>query len=125
MRKVLAAKKPEPLSLRVAYPLHWIYRDFLGVWYTGITFLLTLILGGVFLIYPFSGFAAMTIFLVVLFLLEGSASLWLSENFVQIGDTQLQAINMISGRPFKAGDTVNVHLAGQECSALPVREHEI
>lgn len=46
----------------------------------------------------------------------------LARYFVQIGDTQLQAINMITGRPFKAGDTVNVQLAPQECSALPARE---
>ena len=45
----------------------------------------------------------------------------LARYFVQIGDTQLQAINMISGRPFSAGDTVNVQLAEQECSALPAK----
>lgn len=46
----------------------------------------------------------------------------LARYFVQIGDTQLQAINMITGRPFKPGDTVNVQLATQECSALPSKE---
>lgn len=46
----------------------------------------------------------------------------LARYFVRIGDTQLQAINMITGRPFKAGDTVNVELAPHECSALPVQE---
>ncbi|MFT6876201.1 MAG: putative spermidine/putrescine transport system ATP-binding protein [Granulosicoccus sp.] len=47
----------------------------------------------------------------------------LARYFVRIGDTRLQAINMISGRPFNTGDTVNVQLAPQECSALPVTEH--
>ncbi len=47
----------------------------------------------------------------------------LARYFIRIGDTQLQAINMISGRPFNAGDTVNVQLAPQECSALPERGH--
>jgi putative spermidine/putrescine transport system ATP-binding protein len=47
----------------------------------------------------------------------------LARYFVRIGDTQLQAINMISGRPFNTGDIVNVQLASQECSALPVRDH--
>lgn len=45
----------------------------------------------------------------------------LARYFVQIGDTELQAINMISGSPFKAGDTVNIQLAPQECTALPTR----
>lgn len=45
----------------------------------------------------------------------------LARYFVQIGNTQLQAINMISGSPFKAGDTVNIELAAQECSALPAK----
>lgn len=45
----------------------------------------------------------------------------LARYFVRIGDTQLQAINMITGRPFQAGDTVNVQLAPNECSALPVK----
>jgi putative spermidine/putrescine transport system ATP-binding protein/spermidine/putrescine transport system ATP-binding protein len=45
----------------------------------------------------------------------------LARYFVRIGDTQLQAINMITGRPFSAGDTVNVQLAPQECSALPAK----
>lgn len=44
----------------------------------------------------------------------------LARYFVRIGNTQLQAINMISGRPFMTGDTVNVQLATHECSALPV-----
>ena len=45
----------------------------------------------------------------------------LARYFVRVGDTQLQAINMITGRPFKAGETVNVQLAPKECSALPVK----
>ncbi len=43
----------------------------------------------------------------------------LARYFVRIGDTQLQAINMISGRPFSDGDTVSVRLNPEECSALP------
>jgi putative spermidine/putrescine transport system ATP-binding protein/spermidine/putrescine transport system ATP-binding protein len=46
----------------------------------------------------------------------------LARYFVRVGDTQLQAINMISGRPFHAGDTVNVSLAPDECSALPAKD---
>ncbi len=45
----------------------------------------------------------------------------LARYFVRVGDRQLQAINMITGRPFQAGETVNVHLAPKECSALPVK----
>jgi putative spermidine/putrescine transport system ATP-binding protein/spermidine/putrescine transport system ATP-binding protein len=47
----------------------------------------------------------------------------LARYFVRVGDTQLQAINMITGRLFQAGETVNVQLAPKECSALPVKEH--
>lgn len=47
----------------------------------------------------------------------------LARYFVRVGDTQLQAINMISGRPFQAGETVNVQLAPDACSALPVKTH--
>lgn len=39
--------------------------------------------------------------------------------FVRAGDTQLQAINMIDGRPFAVGDEVNLHLRPQDCAALP------
>lgn len=46
----------------------------------------------------------------------------LARYFVRVGDTQLQAINMITGRLFQAGETVNVQLAPKECSALPVKE---
>lgn len=42
----------------------------------------------------------------------------LARYFVRVGDTQLQAINMISGKPFKVGDTVNLQIAPHECSAL-------
>lgn len=45
----------------------------------------------------------------------------LARYFVRIGDTQLQAINMITGRLFLAGETVNVQLAPNECSALPLK----
>ncbi|PLS20422.1 ABC transporter ATP-binding protein [Neptunicoccus cionae] len=45
----------------------------------------------------------------------------LARYFLRVGDTQLQAINMISGRPFAAGSTVNLTLAADECSALPVK----
>lgn len=45
----------------------------------------------------------------------------LARYFVRIGNTQLQAINMISGRPFQAGEKVNVLLAPDECSALPAK----
>jgi len=53
----------------------WKGRDFPGWWHTSITFLLTLILGFVFLLYPFSGIATMTIFLVALLTLQGIAYL--------------------------------------------------
>ncbi len=46
----------------------------------------------------------------------------LARYFVRIGNTQLQAINMISGRPFSAGDKVNVSLIPEECSALPAND---
>ena len=65
--------------------LSWQARGFLGWWYTGITFFMTLVLGLVFLIYPFSGIATMTIFLVVLFALEGLASIWLSAQLRRSG----------------------------------------
>lgn len=45
----------------------------------------------------------------------------LARYFVQVGNTQLQAINMITGSPFKAGETVSIQLAPHECSALPAR----
>ena len=39
--------------------------------------------------------------------------------FVQAGDTQLQAINMIDGHPFAVGTKVNLHLRPHDCAALP------
>jgi len=39
--------------------------------------------------------------------------------FVRVGDTQLQAINMIDGRPFNEGEAVAVALRPQDCAALP------
>jgi putative spermidine/putrescine transport system ATP-binding protein/spermidine/putrescine transport system ATP-binding protein len=39
--------------------------------------------------------------------------------FVQAGDTQLQAINMIDGHPFAVGTKVDLHLRPQDCAALP------
>ena len=39
--------------------------------------------------------------------------------FVRAGDTQLQAINMIDGRPFAAGTEVHLHLRPVDCAALP------
>ncbi len=65
--------------------LSWRAREFLGWWYTGITFFMTLVLGLVFLIYPFSGIATMTILLVLLFALEGFASIWFSAQLRRAG----------------------------------------
>jgi putative spermidine/putrescine transport system ATP-binding protein/spermidine/putrescine transport system ATP-binding protein len=42
----------------------------------------------------------------------------LARYFVRVGDTQLQAINMIESVPFKAGDAVSLALAADTCSAL-------
>ena len=39
--------------------------------------------------------------------------------FLRIGDRQLQAINMIDGRPFPEGSTVTAVFRGQDCAALP------
>ncbi len=39
--------------------------------------------------------------------------------FVRVGDTQLQAINMIETRPFAEGDTVRVQFKPRDCAALP------
>ena len=63
----------------------WRGRNFLGWWHTGITFLLTLILGIVFLVYPFSGIATMTIFIVGLFTLQGIASMLSGMRFRKSG----------------------------------------
>ncbi len=38
--------------------------------------------------------------------------------FIRVGDTQLQAINMIEGRPFAEGSPVSVHVRPADCSAL-------
>ena len=63
----------------------WQGRNFLGWWHTGVTFLLTLILGIVFLVYPFSGIATMTIFVVGLFTLQGIASIFLATRLRKSG----------------------------------------
>src|SRR6056297_2612337 len=39
--------------------------------------------------------------------------------FVRVGDTPLQAINMIDGQPFAEGAEVNLLLRPQDCAALP------
>jgi putative spermidine/putrescine transport system ATP-binding protein len=39
--------------------------------------------------------------------------------FVQVGDQELQIMNMIDGRPFSAGDAVNVAIDPKDCSVLP------
>ena len=39
--------------------------------------------------------------------------------FVRVGDTQLQAINMIDGHPFGEGESVAVSLRPRDCTALP------
>lgn len=39
--------------------------------------------------------------------------------FVTVAGMQLQAINMIDDRPFRAGETVSVHLRPRDCAALP------
>ena len=38
--------------------------------------------------------------------------------FVRVGERQLQAINMIDGRPFKEGSEVALHLKPRECALL-------
>lgn len=38
--------------------------------------------------------------------------------FVRVGDTQLQAVNMIDGHPFAEGQTVRVGFRGKDCAAL-------
>jgi putative spermidine/putrescine transport system ATP-binding protein/spermidine/putrescine transport system ATP-binding protein len=39
--------------------------------------------------------------------------------FVHVGDQELQIMNMIDGRPFSAGDAVNVSIDPKDCSVLP------
>lgn len=39
--------------------------------------------------------------------------------FVRVGDTQLQAINMIDGHPFAQGSTVTATFRPRDCAALP------
>ncbi len=39
--------------------------------------------------------------------------------FVRVGERQLQAINMIDGRPFAEGSEVALHLRPRECALLP------
>ena len=43
----------------------------------------------------------------------------LARYFLRIGDTQLQAMNMIDAAPFMAGQTVSLTLNPNACSALP------
>jgi len=43
----------------------------------------------------------------------------IAQYFVQIGDLNLQAMNMIDGRPFSAGDKVKVAIDPKDCSVLP------
>ena len=44
----------------------------------------------------------------------------LARYFLRVGDTQLQAMNMIDGAPFGAGDTVALSMNPDACAALPV-----
>lgn len=46
----------------------------------------------------------------------------LARYFVRVGDTQLQAMNMIDGKPFAAGETVSLSLNPDACAALPPGE---
>ncbi|MFT6676002.1 MAG: putative spermidine/putrescine transport system ATP-binding protein/spermidine [Sulfitobacter sp.] len=46
----------------------------------------------------------------------------LARYFVRVGATQLQAINMIEGRPFQSGERVNLRIAPRECSALRLKD---
>ncbi|QYX58132.1 ABC transporter ATP-binding protein [Roseovarius sp. SCSIO 43702] len=46
----------------------------------------------------------------------------LARYFVRVGDTQLQAMNMIDETPFEAGETVSLALNPNACSALPAEE---
>jgi putative spermidine/putrescine transport system ATP-binding protein len=39
--------------------------------------------------------------------------------FITVAGVQLQAINMIDARPFRAGEAVSVHLRPRDCAALP------
>jgi putative spermidine/putrescine transport system ATP-binding protein/spermidine/putrescine transport system ATP-binding protein len=39
--------------------------------------------------------------------------------FVTVGDKQLQAINMIDGRPFAEGENISVRFRPRDCAALP------
>ncbi len=39
--------------------------------------------------------------------------------FLRVGDTQVQAMNMIDGSPFAAGETVSLELNPEACVALP------
>ncbi|MEO3416674.1 ABC transporter ATP-binding protein [Roseovarius sp. CAU 1744] len=47
----------------------------------------------------------------------------LARYFVRVGDTQLQAMNMIDGKPFAEGETVALAMNPDACAALPVREN--
>jgi len=46
----------------------------------------------------------------------------LARYFLRVGDTQLQAMNMIDEAPYRAGDTVSLALNPNACSALPPDE---
>ena len=46
----------------------------------------------------------------------------LARYFLRVGDTPLQAMNMIDGKPFSAGETVSLKLNPDACAALPVTE---
>ena len=43
----------------------------------------------------------------------------LARYFVRVGDTQLQAMNMIDGAPFATGETVSLAMNPDACAALP------
>ena len=44
----------------------------------------------------------------------------LARYFLRVGDTQMQAMNMIDGAPFAAGQTVSLAMNPDACAALPV-----
>jgi putative spermidine/putrescine transport system ATP-binding protein/spermidine/putrescine transport system ATP-binding protein len=44
----------------------------------------------------------------------------LARYFLRIGETRLQAMNMIDGAPFGVGDSVSLQLNPDACCALPV-----
>ncbi|SLN66549.1 Spermidine/putrescine import ATP-binding protein PotA [Roseovarius litorisediminis] len=48
----------------------------------------------------------------------------LARYFLRVGDTQMQAMNMIDEKPFLAGETVSLSLNPNACSALPEDKQE-